>query len=337
MAGLFTALAILTKYLGITLLVVGLIVIALKNRSRLKRTIYQALLFGSISVVPILPWLYRNVTLTGSPTGSRAESTIGLLANAKATIGATLGDFVPLDYVTALTTSVALFVIFTVCVKLYSTDRKILSKYPVGNYILILYIVVYLVALVIMRSLWHFDSIGTRLTCPAYPFLILVVTSFVLYASSRIEVAPLRATLFSAIAIVGIFFLFSQAPSLVGFYGLASQGMGYNSPHWRNEEGIAWAASNAPDSVVIYSDRADAVEFRLNRLCRYLPYSGDEKGIEEFFEELSGQEGAVIICFKEDWRRSYLLSNDEIADKNQAYNLLVAVADFPESTIWCMR
>ena len=342
-SGFFTALVILTKYIGVTLLLAGLIVIVLKSKSRLKKVVYQILLFGCISFLPIILWVYRNITLTSHLSGGgRAESTIGLLTNVDRTVEAILNDFFvdPLsrwlfnNYVGLAIIAIA-FILLMVFAKIHTEKRKVLLEYLRKNYsyIVFLYIFVYLITLIIMRSMWHFDGIGTRLTCPVYPFLILVVISFILYVHRQIKEPSLKPTLFLIITIFCVLFLVLQAGNSIGFYHGAKDGQGYNSPFWRNNQGISWVESNVPDNATVYSDRADAIQFRLKRPSWYLPRAGNDKAINEFFETLKNEENSFIICFKKA-RRSYSLSNDEIIEMNQKYDVLVVVADFPESTIY---
>lgn len=359
LAGFFAALAFLTRYMGITLLFTGLIVIAIKSRSQLRKMACQAFLFGLIPCLLIAPWLYRNIIVTshllGANSAGQTKATEGLLQNLKTAaetirmdfFGEQFGGPLPrwLPYLFMVVAVVSL-----VLLGLYAAKRqpasKVLSGWLSRNHVAILYVFVYLGAVVVARSVRYFDPLTTRLVSPAYPFLILLAVSFLIYASRRIEVPPLRATFLSATAIVIVLFLLLQASSFLGFYVTARYGLGYNDPAWRNGEGIAWVAGNVHDEVVIYSDSADAVGFRLKRPCRYLPYSAhgtgvysganDEKGVGKFFEGLKNQEGAVIICFKQ-WHSSGFLSNDEIAQMNQAYGLLILAADFPDSMIWRVR
>ena len=64
----FTAIAIITCLYGIALLITGLIIIAIKNRSRIKKALLHIILFGFISFLPEFLWMYRNITLISKPT-----------------------------------------------------------------------------------------------------------------------------------------------------------------------------------------------------------------------------------------------------------------------------
>ena len=342
-AGLFTALACLTRYIGVTLLLVGLIVIVLKNKSRLKKAASQILLFGSISCLPIIPWLYRNIILTSNLQGfAVVPSEVGLLDNINLTVATILGGYSvgQLSHLYSYAYIGLVPIIVATCfiviyVKTHSAEKKVWLRYLGKNYVTISYTLIYLISYIIIRSnLFH--GVSHRDLCPVYPFLTLVVISFIFYAYSRIEKPSLKPTLFSIINISCALFLVFQASISLHYWQDAKNGLGYNAPFWRNSQAIAWVASNVPDDGMVYSSKRDAISFRLKRPARFLPRSGNEREIEEFFEELKNEENSFIICFKKN-RRAGLLSNSEIREINQKYDVLVVVADFPEATIWRVR
>lgn len=338
MCGFFTSLTILTKYIGVTLLLVGLIVILLKSKSQLKKMFYQILLFGSISILPIIPWLYRNITFTSHLSGgNRGESAIGLLTNVNMTVLSLLYDFllgpIPQLYFNLYFSYVGLaiiatsFILLVVFAKIYPGKRTALLGLIKKKYILFLYIFVYLITLIMLRSRWHFDPINTRLISPVYPFLILVVISCIHYVYRQKKTSVRKFV--SVITILCLLFFVIQTSF---FYSYAKYGQGYNCLSWRNDQGIDWIESNVPDNATVYSDYADAIEFRLKRPCRYLPRLGNEKAINEFFERLKNEEISFIIGSK--IARGSFLSNDEIIETNQKYDVLAVVADFPRCTIY---
>ena len=352
MAGFLAALAILTKYIGVTLLLTGLIVVVIKNKSQLRKMVYQTLLFGSISCLPIIPWLYRNTILASNFSGHGwAPSNQGLLDNVNTTIVTILNDFVfsllslwsPAHqwllshlhfygYIGLASIVAACFILLAVYVKTHSADKKVWQKYLGKNYVVISYIFIYFITIITVRSI-SFAGMDFRSTSPDYPFLILAVLSFVFYAYSQIKKPSLKPALFSVITVLCVLFLAFQVSISLVFYSFAKEGQAYNSAFWRNSQGIAWVASNVPDSAIVYSDFADVIRFRLKRPAAGLPYSENQEEIEEFFETLEKEEDSFIIGFK-GAPPSYLLSNAEITEMNQKYGVLVRVADFPDSTIW---
>ncbi len=346
-AGLFTALAILTRWPGFALLPAGLIAIIFKNKSRLKNTVYQTVLFGAISIIPIVLWLYRSFTLTGTLTGDRGQSIMGLLADINATILTIFRDFffrlLPQELYsdfyayTGLVIIVACFILLAVLVKISSPGRKVVLEYLRKNYIEILYAAGYIVTIIISMLLWSHDPIDTRILVPAYPFLILASISFVFFAYREIKNPAIKPTLFRVIIIFCLLFLVLQAGGALSYYQFAKHGQGYNNPSWRNEQGIGWAANNVPTNAMVYSDVAEGVGFLIKRPVSFLPRSGDEIAIDKFLVKLRNEEQSYIICFKEFYHRPYLLSNSELAEANRKYGVLAIIADFPTSTIWCVN
>jgi hypothetical protein len=175
---------------------------------------------------------------------------------------------------------------------------------------------------------------GTRQTGPVYPFLILAAISFIFYAYKKIEKPTIKPLLFRVITILCFLFFMLQASGSLSFYQSAKLGQGYNSPSWRNEQGINWIINNAPGNSVIYSDVAEGVGFLIKKPVRFLPQSGSEKTVGDFVDKLRNDEQSFIICFKGVYNRPYLLSNSELTEANQKYGVPVIIADFPNSTIW---
>jgi 4-amino-4-deoxy-L-arabinose transferase-like glycosyltransferase len=341
--GLFTALAILTRYIGVTLLPVGLNAIILKNKLRLKHMFYQLSLFGLISVLPIAVWLYRNITLTGNIVGYPGSSTIKLLADINDMVITIFKDFflgllppnLHVDFTyAALAVIAAGFILLSVLTRIYSSVRKLEIKHSRNNFIVILYIAVYLVFLIIWRQIRTHDIMGTRQIGPIYPFLVLAAFSYIIYAYRKIERPAIKPLLFRIITILCFLFFVLQASGSLSFYQSAKLGQGYNSPSWRNEQGIKWILSNASDNSIIYSDVAEGVGFLIKKQVRFLPQSGSEIMLGNFINQLRNDEQSFLICFKGVYHRPYLLSNDELIEAKQKYGIPVLIADFPNSTVW---
>ncbi|MGB5157496.1 MAG: glycosyltransferase family 39 protein [Desulfobacterales bacterium] len=62
LAGVFAALAFLTRYVGITLVITCLYIILIHSQQQLKERLKKAFLFGLVSGVPIFFWLLHNIT-----------------------------------------------------------------------------------------------------------------------------------------------------------------------------------------------------------------------------------------------------------------------------------
>jgi hypothetical protein len=356
------ALAILTKYAGITLLLTGLVVIVVQNWPRLKKMIYQALVLGLVSCLPVLPWLYRSTVISHQVVGFGWEpSQQGLFANINLAAVAFLYDFfagltivrmIP-DFFAGstaqdlLSTSqlsiriaylpLAIIVIGVVALVLYVRARSArpLLQYLEKNYLVIAYVLIYLVVIIAMRTI-SFAGMCFRSTSLSYPFLILVALSFIFFIYRQLKGMRWQQPTFAIIAVLCTLFIVFQANNSVSFYQEARYGQGYNSPFWRESQGISWVSSSVPANATIYSDHPYMMEFRLKRPVASLPASVNEEEIQAFIATVRDDENTFLITFKT-MQPTTLLSHEELLAINEQYGFLTIVADFPKSIVWQVR
>ena len=70
-AAVFTALACLTRYLGVTLIAAVLPLLLLRPGVALREKVKHCAAYALISLIPVGLWVLRNTLLTGKPTGSQ--------------------------------------------------------------------------------------------------------------------------------------------------------------------------------------------------------------------------------------------------------------------------
>jgi len=73
-AGVFTALACLTRYLGVTVLVAAMPLLLSRPGVALLDRVKQCAAYALISLIPIGLWMLRNTLLSGAPTGPKPPS-----------------------------------------------------------------------------------------------------------------------------------------------------------------------------------------------------------------------------------------------------------------------
>ena len=73
-AAVFTALAALTRYAGVVLIGVGVLVLLVRCASPLTARLKHAVVFGAVSSMPLAGVLTRNWAISGTLTGPRSES-----------------------------------------------------------------------------------------------------------------------------------------------------------------------------------------------------------------------------------------------------------------------
>ena len=73
-AGVFTALACLTRYLGVTVLVAAMPLLLFRPGVALRDRVKHCAAYALISLIPIGLWMLRNTLLSGAPTGPKPPS-----------------------------------------------------------------------------------------------------------------------------------------------------------------------------------------------------------------------------------------------------------------------
>lgn len=91
-AALFTALACLTRYLGLTLVVAIILLLALQSGVPLRQRAQRIGLYAILSLAPIGLWMLRNYLLFGGLTGRRSYDVVTLSESLTQT-GAALSDW----------------------------------------------------------------------------------------------------------------------------------------------------------------------------------------------------------------------------------------------------
>ncbi len=364
LGGFFTALANLTRFLGGVLLLIGLIAVVVRNVRfttwdkesstatvdiKLKRMIYQAILYIVIGFLPIFIWeLYHQ---RGFSPGFTAP-----LTQVERVLRTLRQDFfnpVPdqLAYIMVAVIAVS-FVLLIVYRK-----RMQIRKYLRANPLIISYLVIYPIALMITTSVESTEPISTRYMSPVYPFVMLTIIPLALYTYGQIGKPWLKTALLSAVTVMILLFVGFQADSSFDYYQRAKPGQGLNSPEWVNEAGSIWMMNNAPADATIYSNCAELLEFKLDRIVYLVPppsdethlqsfkdlaqvlgvteylMPDDEARIQEFFCELKNNPGTFVICI-DDPIRTWRLSAEQVAEANEEYDVLTLVAEYTTSTIW---
>ena len=180
---LIASLAWLSRYIGVTIVLTGGLVLLFVGKGKLDRRFLRAVGFGIFS--SILPglWILRNILLTGAPAGERSESSFGLLTCIKYSLKQfswwvfpeRLGSVLPVLAIAALALLAAV-VGWRLRAHLRERQRRI------G--ILLLFVAVYWAFLIWTSTRYAFEPIHSRYLIPLHPALLL---SFILVADLFLE------------------------------------------------------------------------------------------------------------------------------------------------------
>jgi len=312
---ILAALATMTRYIGVTLIgfyLLWLWISGLPPKTKLK----YSLIFGGLSMAPLVIWLIRNYSITSTLTGYRASSSVPVLKN----ILYTLDTFSVWLFATNLYVEFRIL-IFCLLLALLLTFlvREGSSLMPLENakekmQLFGSFTLIYVLYLIIVSSIVAFDRIDYRLLSPVYvPILLLVI---VVIDSISISGKWLKqaAAIFSVMWIV-----FLSAGLFKEVRDNFSDGAGgYSTKRWQNSELAAYLNQNTPEGRT-YSNIPDGI-YALTGLsasmspAKYPRHSPELKtdDLDLLTTRLNEQENVYLAWFNYNSRR-LLYEPDELS------------------------
>jgi 4-amino-4-deoxy-L-arabinose transferase-like glycosyltransferase len=282
LAASLAALALLTRYVGVTLIVTGLAALLLLHKRDWRRRLGSAFVFGAIACLPMFLWSTRNASLTGSQTDRHmifhppgikqfvvAFSTIAswLLA------GKVRGDLRIGIFVAETILAVLFLLYLRRQIRRSSEDDsgrvidhdKNFQQLPL---VLIIFTVSYTGFIIIATSLFDLVIFDERTLLPVHVVsivLVLVCASRLLRRFSNIRAIRIALVL-AAIAVLGSYFLRTAS----WFERTRHEGQGYASRQWKESETLQ-RVPNLPPGIPIYSNAPDGVYYLTGRPAILIP------------------------------------------------------------------
>lgn len=280
-SGVFTALTILTRYVGGIWLLVGLFIIFLVTIKAWKRWLASSILFGTIALLPALPWFIRNARLTGQFSGM--DRSVGyhpmLSENLRYFIGTYARDLIPPMHlgIRGIVQSVPFYgwllllavgtgtIIWLWHVGvgrfLYNTAIRVQTDFKQWQEPFFLWTVVFIYAfgyaavifLLSNRSLFPAYDWPRYLT-PTYPLILILWSTGWVALFKVISYGWPNWSRSLAVALPTLLWLLPYGNQTVGFIQQAAKGQEYTSVEWQQSQVIhELAAIISPDDR-IYSD-----------------------------------------------------------------------------------
>lgn len=311
-AALAGSAATLTRYIGVSALLAGALVILWTSRGSGRRRIAIVGGYSLLAGLPVLLWLGRNQLLTGTQTGARRPADPGTLTQIVPDfLQGLVGWFVPVPRQTESLLSWLLFGVVlgagifllyrrrSLAPPLFHTPQSIvLAPY-------LAFIASYALALLGSAAVTATDAIDNRLLSPLFPPLIIVLVraltvkhpdharhSTAYITRGAILIVALALTLFPAINMIRDVVHFTLVP----------QGRYFSAARWRNSQ-ILYAVqrgqdpfsattpiyANAPFPFLLYDDRA----------VRHLPRSYERTRtadlVADFYQAVAARSGVVVF------------------------------------------
>ncbi len=337
LSAIFAALACITRYIGVVLILIGVAVIIFRRKKIVDR-LYHMLAFGFISGLPLGIWAVRNYILSGTLFGARTPSIRSLKENMVLTVKTLASWVVPLDGIDASLGDMAvkmlkmafafIFIVFIVLLIIAALrNRKICGTESITFSVLatpVLFTMFYVVYLVGTATAVAFDSIDNRLLSPVFVPLIMtaatildMVTNYFNQESRQqgnhiednINKKSLhtdkaarhtkKAISFILTALAVLWLVFPATSTVSGMKHLLENGAGgFNTVRWHGS-GMIKMLREMPLEGNIYSNCPDAIYALAHKPACYTPRKNSLQiyGLERFDKAVRSSEANYIVWF----------------------------------------
>jgi len=326
-AALAAGFAMLTRYVGVTIIPAMIVTILFSRRGRPRDRLNDSVLLIIVSVLPLFPWLIRNLLLTNSAAARSlafhlpGRSDFELFMNSLALLwmpwNISLGWKIPL-----LACAGALITAVTILVISKSKENHEAAAPLLTGTFAAMYLSFLLIYNTFMNPAVEFD---TRVLAPLFVFVNLTaVTAIYQIGKSRRNKSWWPAFLAAAFLLIVV----NAAHAVPFMIQRHDNGSGYASREW-SESATVDFLKRSNDGRIIYSNGVDVIAFLTGKDALRLPAKIDpvswqvnqdfDRQMEAMKIEVA-QQRAVIVYFDRIQWRYYLPSREEL---EQSYKLPV--------------
>lgn len=316
------ALACLTRYTGVIIILTGIICIILWGKNNIRRKLWHSFIFTIITVLPIGAWFVRNYIFTGTLTGLRAASSYTLIENMRFFYDTVLPWYLPMN-----STGISFIFILLIVTAwfIFGLDS---AKSPAGETInkigpSLIFVLLYAGVIVISSTTTAYDRISDRLLSPIYVpviFILFFISDKILCRLTKSFHLKLITVLFMIGIVLLIRYPFKNTIHIIEEY-IELSGWGYGSDSWRESETIEYLSRHEVlgKSYTLYSNEPDAIYILANLNARRSPAKTFYNSPQLFNknsnqEEIwSNAENACLVWFDKT-NRSFLFTVAELRE-----------------------
>lgn len=335
-----TALACLTRYIGVIIILTGTINIFLQKNKLYKEKIRHVIIFMFITCTPLGVWIIRNIFLSGTFTGQRADSSYTLSENIKFLFNTILQWYLPLQITRQQLIYAFPVIAISIGVVLIKRREKtwmILKEiYPV-----LIFILLYSVMIVISSTTTAYDYIANRLLSPIYIpvfFISFFICDKILKWSSKYFNQALITIFFLSGIIFWIIYPLGKTVYIINDY-IKSAGFGYISNNWNGNETIKYLIDHRElgKNYTMYSNVPEAIYILTNTGARWSPektlYNSPQHiNAGSNLKEIWKTGDKICLVWFNKMNRRFLYSINEL----QKDTSMIKVAQFKDGAIYTM-
>jgi len=314
------SLACLTRYIGVILILTGVINILFQKSKLFKEKLQHIIVFIFITCLPIGLWIIRNIVLSKTFVGQRADSSYTLYDNITFLVNTILQWFLPFE-VAGWQLFASSLIIFVLLLLLIIWWRKKNWIYINELYPVFIFIILYSVIILITSTTTAYDHIANRLLSPIHiPAIIIIFFVFdkVLIWLSGYFSQKLVTALFIVIVLSWYTYPVGKTIYIINDY-IKSSGFGYNSINWDKKETIKYITDHKELSgkYTFYSNVPEAVYILTNIQTRWSPaktlYNSPQLiNINSNLKEIWDVNNKICLVWFYDADRQFLYPLDEL-------------------------
>ncbi len=282
---LLCAIACLTRYAGVFLVMAGSGLIFSNWENNWRKRIFHSVFFAILSVIPLLVNIIRNRMLTGFATGPRPKSDAGIwkiLEN----FGGVLCDWLLLNRNTGLAIFLTIIVLLVFGLTIFYLQSRHKSKYKF-EYVMAFTGLVYCLFMLATAKLTRYEQFTNRLLSPMFILLLWSLTwwipEFLTQQSYR-----MKWVYGLPVLILGAWFLNIQMASDYEYYdGVKDAGVpGYQEDPFVQSEIVKYLKADIGllnPRYEVYSNAGDAFYFITRLPARQLPFQAFPDRVRQYY------------------------------------------------------
>lgn len=303
--------AALTRYIGVTLILVLCIGVLLFGKRRLGRRYLDCLLAGLVSSLPLLAWLARNHFLAGDLTNQHFQMHLIKARHFKQGVD-TFASWLLLEGISdnmkvlTLVGAVLAVVLLAMCLR-NSLGSSFLKLH-------LTYVLIYCLGMAFFVSFWSLDfGFHRRYLTPVFVSGVLIVCFYV----HRIAYQAKKSFVIGMAVLCALFLLGHIRRTVPWVKTIHQNGLAFESPAWKQSKLVA-SVKNLPGDTLIYANYATGIAFLSQRKIGDLPLKFDEHTedandyvpkLQEIGERSKKQRTVILYV---NYRPPHFLSENEL-------------------------
>jgi len=260
-----TALASLTRYIGVALILVGMVCVFFTSKSKIKERILHTGIFAILSSLPLSAWIIRNLIISGTFTGPRYISSFSFLDQFHSIAVSLFSWFFPKQFFDSQIFIAVIFFSIGLLIGILHKELNIRDVYQSTTLVaLFTFLVLYIISLFMSARSGFGQLIDSRYLSPLFVPITLLFFTFVNHITNIFKERLRSGFVFPIIVIVLLVLVsFPISTTIKNSEKLGSFRLGFNSQNIYDSSTLRFLL-NQPfvvNDCTIYTNNPIQVDF----------------------------------------------------------------------------